>query len=99
MVILASYLNTEHRIILTICQDFTPHTDLEFRDSYLSVDDNRENAILVMNLLGLIFLFLNQLSGNLKDSIQWITHLEIKFNRSTNSGQIFISLKFDSKHT
>ena len=73
MVILASYHNTEQRIILTICQDFTLHTDLEFRDFYLSVDDNRENAIMVMNLLGLIFLFLYQLSGKFKDSIHWIT--------------------------
>lgn len=50
MVILASYLNTENRIILIICQDFTPHTALDFRDSYLSVDDNRENAIIHMDL-------------------------------------------------
>lgn len=58
MVILASYLNTEHRIILTICQDFTPHTDLDFQFSpILSVDDNRENAIMVMLFLGIEFHF------------------------------------------
>lgn len=50
MVILASSLNTEQRIILTICLDFTPHTDSDFRVSYLSVDDNRENAIIHKNL-------------------------------------------------
>ena len=73
MVILAPYLNTEQRIILTICQDFTPQTDLDFRVSYLSVDDNRENAMMKMNLSIIEFLVLWLPPDDLEDKSHWIT--------------------------
>lgn len=56
MLILASNLNTEQRTILTICQDFARHADLWISEfPILSVDDNRENAIMIMNILGYLF--------------------------------------------
>jgi hypothetical protein len=35
MLILASYLNTEQRTILTICQDFARHADLRISEFHI----------------------------------------------------------------